>query len=202
MKNSTRGLGSFLVALPLVCAAPPRAAAEEPTIETPPVATILDVAAGESQQGDGLRVRWTSVAYELSTGHDAEMLVEVDDQGRGDVHVYVDSEAILHVTTDAHGATTTWLAPDVDLPPEALAQLAAVNVADEIFAGVGDPQEFKCSDFGKKAVKAAKYLWIAATHAATVACCVGGVGVGCLVCGVGAQVAGAVGSDMANEYCD
>jgi hypothetical protein len=197
-----KAITTFLVTLPLLFAVPTQAAAEDLTIQAPPEVTILDVAADETLQPDGHRVRWTSVTYELSTGHEAEMFVEVDDRGRGDGYIFIEGEALLHVTTDEHGATTTWVAPDIDLPPEALAQLATVNVADEIFAGIGEPQAFKCSDFGKGVVKAAKYLWVGLAGAAGAACCAGGLGVGCLVCGGATSVAILAGTEAADGYCE
>lgn len=196
----------FLVALPLLFVAPTQAAAKDKddlTIQAPPEAKILDVAADETSQPDGLRVRWTSVTYELSTGQEAEMFVEVDDRGRGDGSIYVEGELLVEVTTDGHGGTTTWVAPDIDLPEQALAQLAPANVASEVFAGVGQgPQEFPCSDFGKGAVRAAKYVWIGLTTATGVVCCMGGIGVGCIVCATAAGVAGEMGGDIADGYCE
>lgn len=194
-----KGIATFLMTLPLVFAAPTQAAAGE-SAEPPPDVNILDVAAGELQQTP--RVRWTSVAYELSTGHEAELFVEVDDRGRGAADIYVDGEVVVQVTTDGDGGTTTWFAPDIALPPEALAQLAAVNVASEIFAGIDDVPTFECSEFGKGAVKAAKYLWYGLTGALTGACCLGGVGVGCVVCGAAAAAAAEMGGDVADEYCE
>lgn len=197
-----KAIPKFLVGLPLLFLAPTQAAAEDLMIEAPPEAKILDVAAGETSQPDGLRVRWTSVTYELSTGQEAEMFVEVDDHGRGDGYIFVEGEALVHVTTDGHGGTTTWVAPDIDLPQQALAELAPVNVASEIFAGVGEgPQEFKCSEFGKGAVRAAKYVWIGLNAAAGYACCAA-VQPACVLCIGGAAVSGAMGSDIADGYCD
>jgi hypothetical protein len=114
----------------------------------------------------------------------------------------VDGEALVHVTSDGHGDTTTLVAPDIDLPPPVIAQLSHAIVAGEIFAGIGGPQEFPCSDFGKKAVKAAKYLWVGVSAAVGIVCCIGGVTVGCAVCGAAAAVSGEWGGDIADEYCD
>jgi hypothetical protein len=175
---------------------------EGATSQAPPEPTILEVASDEVLQPDGLRVRWASTTYELSSGREAELFVEVDEHGRGDGLIYVDGEALVHVTTDVKGDTTSWVAPDVDLPPQVLAELANETVANEIFAGIGGPQEFPCSDFGRKAVRAAKYLWIAATHAATAVCCIGGAGVGCVLCVAGVGVAGHAGAEAADDYCD
>jgi hypothetical protein len=104
----------FLVTLSLLLAVPTQAAAEVPTSEAPPEPTILEVAADEVLQPDGRRVRWASVTYELSSGHEAEVFVEVDEHGRGDGLIYVEGEALVHVTTDGEVGTTTWVAPDMD----------------------------------------------------------------------------------------
>jgi hypothetical protein len=191
----------FLVSLSLFSlffAMPTQAAAEDLPTQAVPEVQILDVAADETVQLDGLRVRWTSVTYELSTGHEAEMFVEVDDHGRGDAYILLEGEELMHVATDEHGGTTTWVASDIDLSPKVLTELTAANLPDEIFAGM-DPQEFKCSDFGKKAVRAAKYLWIGANTALGLACCATPA---CIPCGTAATVLGAIGADIADDYCE
>jgi hypothetical protein len=83
-----------------------------------------------------------------------------------------------------------------------IAQLTAANVANEIFGGmVNEPLKFPCSEFGKGVLKAAKYLWVGMTGAATAVCCIGGFGVGCVICTAGANLAGYAGAEMANDYC-
>jgi hypothetical protein len=199
-----------IVALVAVFAVPPDNAPNPPIpdvevveiadFETAREPTILEVAADELLRPDGLRVRWASTTYELSSGQEAELFVEVDELGRGDGLIYVDGEALVHVIVD--GGTTTWVAPDVDLPPQTLAQLAHANVANEIFSGIGGPQEFPCSDFGKKAVKAAKYLWVGLLGAAIPVWCAATGGVGCPACGAAAAVGSLAGVEAADGYCD
>jgi hypothetical protein len=112
--------------------------------------------------------------------------------------IYVDGEPLIHVSTDGY----TWLAPDIDLQPEALAQLVSGQVGDEILARMAyEPLSFPCSEFGKKVVRGAKYLWIAASTAVGLACCVDTVGVGCIACGSAAAVAAEWGGDIADDYC-
>jgi hypothetical protein len=94
------------------------------------------------------------------------------------------------------------VAPDVDLPPQVLAELANENVANEIFAGIGGPQLFPCSDFGKRAVKAAKYLWVGLMGAAIPVCCAATGGVGCVACGAATAIGGLAGTEAADGYCD
>jgi hypothetical protein len=185
---------------------PDDVAVEAADSQAPPEPTILDVAADEFLQPDGRRVRWTSVTYELSSGHEAEAFVEVDDRGRGDGFIYVDGEALMHVCVDDHGDTTTWAAPNVDLPPEALAQLMSADVATEVFAGIGDEAlSGPCSESTKKLVRVAKYAWYGVIGAALGACCLGASaasgGAASVACGGLAGVAMGAGSDIADDYC-
>jgi hypothetical protein len=174
--------------------------------QAPPEPTILEVAADELVQPDGSRVRWTSVTYELSSGQEAEAFVEVDERGRGDGLIYVDGEVLMHITVSDHGGTTTWVAPNIDLPPEALAQLVSVDVATEVFARIGyEPLGGPCSESTKKWVRVAKYAWHGIIGGAAVVCCAGATaasgGAACIACGVFAGVAMEAGSDIADDYC-
>lgn len=68
----------------------------------------------------------------------------------------------MHVTTDEHGDATTWIAPDIDLQPETLAQLVSSDVATEVFAGIGeDALSGPCGKWGR----VAKYAWNGAATA-------------------------------------
>lgn len=186
---------------------PPNTDVEVIEVEAPPEPTILHVAADEVLQPDGSRVRWTSVTYELQSGHEAEAFLEVDERGRGDGWIYVDGEALMHVTVDDDGDTTTWVAPDVDLSPEVLAQLVSADVATEVFAGIGNEQlSGSCSESEQKWVKVAKYAWYGIIGAAGAACCLGASaasgGAACIACGGLVGVAMGAGSDIADDYCD
>jgi hypothetical protein len=167
-----------------------------------PESRILEVAADELVQPDGRRVRWTSVTHELSTGQEAEAFMEVDDLGRGEALIYVDGLALMHVTTDEHGNETTWIAPDIDLQPETLAQLVSSDVATEVFAGIGeDALSGPCGKWGR----VAKYAWNGIIGAAAVVCCAG-VGTptalaGCVACGALAGIASAAADDIEKDYC-
>lgn len=189
---------SLLAPMPAAAAVP-----HDICVQPPPAAKVTDVASGQDEQPNGIQVRWASVTYVLSTGHEAEVYVEVDGRGRGEGYIYVEGDPIVHVSydTDARGGTTSWTAPDIDLPQQALAELAQSDVAEELFSGLGGPQETKCSEFGKGAVKVTKYLWIGLVAAAGVACCGATTG-GCPACVGAATVAGAVGNDIADGYCD
>src|SRR5699024_2892697 len=106
------------------------------TVDTPasqagPEPTILDMAADDVTQPDGRRARWMSVTYALPSGHEAEVFIEVDERGRGDGLIYVDGEALVHVTTDEQGDITTWTAPNAELSREAIIDLAGADLAND-----------------------------------------------------------------------
>ena len=196
-----------LLTLPALLFAPPAASADPPVPQAPPEARILKEAGDEYVQDDGLRVRWASVVYQLSTGHEAEVYVEVDGRQRGDGYIFVEGEIAVHVTynAEARGGTSTWIAPELELPQAALAELAQAGVGETLFAALGGgPQETKCSEFGKGVVKAAKYIWIGLTLGAGGACCMATApsGVGCMLCTAGAGLAAEAGGELADGYCD
>ena len=65
------------------------------------------------------------------------------------------------------------------------------------------PQEFKCSPFGKKVTKAASLLFRATAYAASVVCCLPPIGTTtCVVCVVGAGLAGDEIGDHIDEHCE
>jgi hypothetical protein len=170
--------------------------------QAPPESRILEVTADEFVQPDGRRVRWTSVTHELSTGQEAEAFVEVDDLGRGEALIYVEGVALMHVSTDEHGDATTWIAPDIDLPPETLPQLVSSDVATEVFAGIGDDElSGPCGKWGR----VVKYAWNGIIGAAAIACCVGvatpSALAGCVACGSLAGIASSAADDIEEDYC-
>jgi hypothetical protein len=182
------------------------AAPEAPTQTEASPATILEAVADETVEPDGHRVRWASVTYELPSGRQAEAFVEVDDSGRADALIYSDGEPLVHVTTDGQGSDTTWVAPNIDLPPEDFSQLLTDAVVSEVITGIGnDPLAGKCSEKTKWWIGKAKYAIGVAAGYAAVACCasVGGptLGAGCVICGGLATVAGMGAMDAADGYC-
>ncbi len=203
-------MNAAIIALVGVSALPPNNASTPPVnkavqdgeIQVPSEPKILETAGDEVLQPDGARARWASVTYVLHGGYQAEAFVEIDEHGRGDALIYVDGEALMHVTVDDHGATKTWVAPNIDLPPEALAQLTTTGVATEIAAGIiYEPLSFPCSDYGKKVVKVAKHIWGAMIAASSAACCLASSGAGCLLCaGAGSNVA-ELSSEAFDDYC-
>jgi hypothetical protein len=168
-----------------------------------PGPTILEAVADETVEPDGRRVRWASVTYELPSGRQAEAFVEVDDSGRADALIYSDGEPLVHVTTDGQGNDTTWVAPDIGLPPEDFSQLLVDPVVREVIVGIGnDPLAGASACKWAKAAKLA--LAVAGTVSAGVCCAyVGGptLGTGCLVCDGLAAATVFGGSDVIDDYC-
>jgi hypothetical protein len=184
----------------------PSTSTDVPIAYAAPGPTIHEALADETVEPDGRRVRWASVTYELSNGRQAEAFVEVDEHGRAVALIYSDGEPLVHVTTDGRGNDTAWVAPNVDLPPEDFSQLLSADVANEVFAGIGNEQlAAACSEKTKWWIGKARYVWAAAVAYAGVACCasVGGptLGAGCVICTGLAAVAGLAGDDVASEYC-
>lgn len=198
--NTAIVLGSFLALHP-VGADPPCSTAPPSTAVD---AKILATDSGELEQDNRLRVRWVSITYELSTGHEAEVYLAVDALGRGEMHLFVEGEVIVYTdyNHDERGGTTTWAAERVDLPDEALVELVVpASVGELVIATLGSgPQETKCSDFGKKVVKVAGYLWVGLTAAASAPCCAAGIS--CPACLGASAVAGLYGYEVAQGYCD
>jgi hypothetical protein len=63
-------------------------------------------------------------------------------------------------------------------------------------------QAFKCAEFGKSAVKAAKYLWVGLMGAAMPVCCAATGGVGGVACGAATAIGALAGTEAAEGYCD
>jgi len=64
------------------------------------------------------------------------------------------------------------------------------------------PQEFKCSAWGRKVMKAGRYMVGAALAATTAACCIASQGIACVACAAGAWVGNEAAGEFANGYCD
>jgi hypothetical protein len=164
----------------------------------------IQVFYADDVQADRTKVWSASATYELSTGDLGEAYILVDSNETGEVYFAINGEIVSHTSISGHvpgrGPTyVSWAPEQLDYPHEALVELMQVSAGDVMLDGM-IPQEFKCSDFGKKAVRVAKYLWIAASAAAGAACTMA-TGAA-IACGAGAVVLGAAGADAAEDYCD
>ena len=166
-----------------------------------------DVSYFDDVRADGSLVWGAQATYELSTGDVGEIYVVIDSGGTGEAYLAINGDIVAHasVSDDAvagSGGPTTidWSPAQLDYSAELLAELMQGPAAGMMINRM-IPQEFKCSDFGKKAVKGAKYAWFAVTGALTAACC-GTLTVGCLVCAGSAAAAAGAGADALDEYCE
>jgi len=117
----------------------------------------------------------------------------------------IDGEIIAHVAVALDPAThqavtTTWHPPEVSATPEGIAEMMRIDLPAIVAESL--PQEFECSAWGRKALKAGKYLWRGVVAAAELTCCAGSLGVGCIVCtGVNVVVDTYI-TDKLDNHCD
>jgi hypothetical protein len=161
------------------------------------------VEADEYTTPAGHRTRWASAKYVLPDGKLAEVFIIADDTASGEATISVDGEAIVSATYDPSAGVTRWTSPELGAADLATAALTAIGDRGgeellDAFAAVG-PQAFPCSDYGRKVLRASKYIWRGLTVAAQVA---GGVGVGCVACAIAADALKEAGSKELDGYCD
>ncbi|WP_146658149.1 hypothetical protein [Enhygromyxa salina] len=162
--------------------------------------TVVD----EYTTQDGTRTRWASVSYSLPQGQTAEVVLVVDDANHGDGYLYVDGEAIVHSTWDASTGLTNWISstPEAsELASAALVGLAGGPGTELMDAFGGESQAFKCSAWGKKVLRAGKYIWSGVVAASAGVCCLS-AGAGCPLCLGAGAVAQGIGADALEDYCD
>jgi hypothetical protein len=165
-----------------------------------PVAT-----ADEYNTQEGHRVRWASVTYSLPNGQIAEVVILADDTASGDGYLLVDGETIAHSSYDDANGVVSWTTADPEMGELAAAALVGLSggAADELLdAFAGGPQEFPCSDWGKKVLRAGKYIWGAVVTGGGAVCCGATNLLGCGVCVGGAYVLTEAGADALEGYCD
>jgi hypothetical protein len=167
-----------------------------PAYQPPPMAVV-----DEYSTQDGHRVRWASVTYYLPDGQLAEVVLAADDTAAGDGYIFVDGEMIAHSSYDDANGVDSWIssAPGTD----ALAAAALAGAADELLHTFAEgPHEFPCSAWGKKVLRAGKYIWGAMVMGSAAACCVETAMLGCAVCGAGGWALTEAGSEALEGYCD
>lgn len=173
--------------------------ASAPTYQPPPLAVV-----DEYTTQDGHRTRWASVTYTLPDGETAEAVLVVDDADHGDGYLYVDGEAVAHSSWGADTGVTNWTSSDPaarELAKVALDGLGGEAGNELLDAFAGDSQAFKCSAWGKKVLRAGKYIWVGVVASTTAACC-GATAPGCILCAGAGAAAGAMGADALEGYCD
>jgi hypothetical protein len=178
-----------------------------------PEPTSVDVSFFEGERVDGVRYWGGTANYVLTSGDIGEARLLVDSDGVGEASFAINDQIVAHAAitndgdncgydgVDAGPSVQTWSSADLGYSADLLAELLQTEVAVDMINGMV-PQEFKCSPFGRKAVKAAKYLWVGAVAAAGTTCCAASSGVGCALCIGGAAAASQAGVDAANGYCE
>jgi hypothetical protein len=152
----------------------------------------------------GHRTRWASAKYVLPDGKLAEVFIIADDTASGEATISVDGEAIASATYDPKTGVTRWTSSEPgSLALSATALAAMPGHGEELmdaFAPV-DAQGFPCSDFGKKVLRAGKYIWGAIILAGGAACCEVTFGIGCILCHAGGLVLTEEGWQALEDYC-
>jgi|SRR5690606_16180686 len=174
-------------------------------VALPPAPEHIDSQPFTSTATGGSQAWGSTATYRLSTGETGEAFMLVNSDASGEAQLMVDGEIIAHVAVDWPTSSpgpivTTWYSPSVSATPEAIAEMMRVDlpliVADQL------PQEFKCSDWGRKVMKAGKYMALGLIGAGAAACCIASQGFACVACG-GASMAGGVAVvEFADGYCD
>lgn len=172
-----------------------------PPLQPPPVAVAQDYTTQE-----GRRVRSASVTYPLPDGQIAEVVILADEMASGDGYLFVDGEAIAHTRYDEVGGVVTWTSPNSkasELAAVALAGLSGGAYAEleDAFTDYG-PHGFPCSEFGKKVLKAGKYIVGGLIAGSAAVCCQATSGVACFACGAGGWALIEASSEGFDNYCD
>ncbi len=157
---------------------------------------------------DGQRFLGADASWTLSTGDLAEAHIILDELGTGEAYFAINGDTIAHVSLaddELAGTTgpslTSWTPAAIDYPPELVAALMHAEIG-ELLLGKMVPAEFKCSRFGKKVLKAGKYIWTGLVAAGSTVCCIATEGIGCPVCMGAGAVATLAGQEAADGYCD
>jgi hypothetical protein len=178
-------------------------------VAAPPAPKRIDAQPFESTATDGTRSWGATATYRLSTGALGEAFMVLNDDGSGEAQLMIDGEIIAHVAIELPGsgpepvsALTTWLPASVSASPDALAEMMQVDLPVIVAGSI--PQEFKCSPWAKKMLRAGKYMWTGLVTAGIAACCAG-TGVltpGCVICAGGLGAGGAYVGDKLGDHCD
>ena len=157
---------------------------------------------------DGERFLGADASWKLSTGDLAEAHMIIDARGTGEAYVAINGDTLAHVSLaagelagTAGPSLTSWTPAATDYPPEIIAELMQAQVGELMLGGMV-PAEFKCSPFGKKVLKAGKYIWTGLVAAGSGVCCIATEGIGCPVCLGAGAVATLAGQEAADGYCD
>lgn len=143
--------------------------------------------------------------YLLSTGDIGMVSLVIDGAGSGEAYLAINGDIVAHAAVHldpatAQPVTTPWWPEQVDYSPELIAELMRVDLSAVVADSI--PQEFKCSPWGRKVMKAGKYMMIGLIGASGAACCIASKGVACVVCGAGTAIGIEGVSEFADGYCE
>src|SRR5690606_32855021 len=113
---------------------------------------------------DGVRFANLDLTYALSDGALGEVYLVVDALGEGEMVLAIDGEVVGVAAT---GTPTALLNPAVE--PDLMAELLSLLAHEDPECLI--PLAFECSDFGKKATAATRWLFKTATYVTAAACC-------------------------------
>lgn len=170
----------------------------------PPAPERIDAQPFAATATDGTRSWGATASYLLSSGDVGEVLMVLGEDGTGEAQLMINGEIIAQVamelpSPDDGPVLTTWMPASVKHPPEVIAELMRVDLPAVLAESL--PQEFKCSGWAKKLLKAGKYLWTGAVAAGGVTCCIT-VSPGCVLCAGTAAVVGEYVHDKLENHCD
>lgn len=179
------------------------AAVPVPPTDTPDAAPVVE--ADEYTTPAGHRTRWASAKYVLPDGKLAEVFIIADDTASGEATISVDGEAVASSSFDERGVTH-WVSSVPGTSERAAAAVRAIgdrggNELLDAFIPEA-PQEFPCSDYGKKVVGVAKHIWGGMMVAAGAACCYSSGLLACVGCAVAADKAKDFSYEGFENYCD
>jgi hypothetical protein len=194
---------TMLLTMLLGTAAPTES--EPITNAVPPPPERIDGQPFVTSAGDGSQSWGSTATYQLSTGELGETFLVVNSDGSGEAQLTVDGEIIAHVILDwpswsAEPVLTTWYPSTLEYPPELIAEMMRVDLS--VILAESIPQEFKCSAWGKKVMKAGKYMVSGLIGASGAACCAISQGFACFACGAGVVVGVMAVDEFAEGYCN
>jgi hypothetical protein len=163
------------------------------------------VEADEYTTRAGHRTRWASAKYVLPDGKIAEVFIIADDRASGEATISVDGEAIVSSSYDERRGVTRWISPEPGTRQAAAAAIAAIaqQGSDELLDAFAPDEQlaFPCSDWGKKVLRAGKYIWGSLIVASEYVCCTASAGAGCAVCLIGGWNLVEAGTEALEGYC-
>jgi hypothetical protein len=186
---------------------PVRPPPDQVCVEVPPAPELMSVAPFEISTIDGARNWGATATYRLSSADIGEAYFAINSDGSGEAQLMIDGDIIVHTAIALDAATgqpvvTTWYPATIEQPPELIAEMVRVDLP--IIVAEGIPQEFKCSDWGKKVTRVASLLFRATSYAASGACCAATAPsiVGCAICAGAIGLTGDEIGDLIDEHCD